>query len=79
MHVYMVETIRVDEETASLLRQLKGSRSYNDVIKEMLKSRAKPGELTMQLVRQFELKYSGRKKENVSEHIDEILYGKGQR
>ena len=74
----MVETIRVDEETASLLRQLKGSRSYNDVIKDMLKSRTKPGELTMQLVKQLEWKYAGRKIENVSEHIDEILYGKGQ-
>jgi len=76
MHVYMVETIRVDEETASLLQQLKGSRSYNDVIKEMLKSRAKPGELTFAVMRQLEKKYAGRKKENVSEHIDEILYGK---
>lgn len=74
----MVETIRIDEGTASLLKQLKGSRSYNDAIKGLLKSQTKPGELTLQLVRKLEKKYAGRTKENVSEHIDEILYGKGQ-
>gem|GEM_PF-2589228 len=29
----------------------------------------------MQLVGQLEKKYAHRKKENISEHIDEILYG----
>ncbi len=74
----MVETIRVDDETATLLKRLKGSRSYNDAIKGMLKSQTKPGELTMQLIRELEKKYAGKRKENVSEHIDEILYGKGR-
>ena len=74
----MVETIRVDDETAALLKQLKGSRSYNDVIKEMLKSQAKPGELSFAVMRQLEKKYANRKQENVSEHIDEILYGKAR-
>lgn len=78
MNVYMVETIRIDEETVALLKQLKGSRSYNDVIKEMLRSQAKPGELSFAVMRQLEKKYAGRKKENVSEHIDEILYGKAR-
>ena len=74
----MVETIRIDGETAALLKQLKGSRSYNDVIKEMLKSQAKPGELSFAVMRQLEKKYANRKQENVSEHIDEILYGKAR-
>lgn len=71
----MVETIRVDDETASLLKLLKGSRSYNDVIKEMLKSQTKPGELTERFIAYMEAKYGKRKKENVSEHLDEIVYG----
>ena len=36
----------------------------------------KPGELTMQLIRQLEKKYKGTPKENIREHIDELLYGK---
>jgi len=74
----MVETIRVDEETASLLRQLKGSRSYNDMIKEILKNQAKPGELAFAVMKQLEKKYADRRKEGISEHIDEILYGKAR-
>jgi hypothetical protein len=49
--------------------------SLEDILLDMKKKSTKPGELTMRLIRQLEKKYGKRKKENMSEHIDKIVYG----
>lgn len=74
----MVETIRVDVLTAAYLKRIKGSRSYSEAIMELAKNDAKGGEMTLAFVRKMEANLRGRKKENMSEHLDDIVYGVGR-
>jgi predicted CopG family antitoxin len=71
----MAETIRVDKKTYEMLKRLKGKKSYASVISGVLNRDIPKGSLLFPYLEELDKKFKGRRKERISEKIDEIVYG----
>ncbi len=70
----MPKVITISDEAYEKLKRIKGNRSFSETILSLLKERKKitKAELIKWIEKQEKLV---KRKENVSERIDEILYG----
>ncbi len=72
----MAHVIAVADDVYRELRQMKGRRSFSQLIRELLRRKEKkqPKEALLTYIRELERRYGGKKKDRLSERVDEVLY-----
>jgi len=79
MYTYMAHLINVSDPVYFELKRMKGKNSFSQLIIGLIGKKRKEGKAEMiAFIKQLEKEAKGKKKENISEHVDEIAYGVGK-
>ncbi|MFA5049970.1 MAG: antitoxin VapB family protein [Candidatus Micrarchaeia archaeon] len=77
----MSQLVNLSDDVYARLTKLKKikSTSYSEIVNELLEKKEEEKYETkkdlLEYIEKLEIKYKGKKRENISENIDEILYG----
>ncbi len=74
----MVRVITISDEAYEKLKKLKKNSSFSEVILSLIEKHLQKKYTKKDMLAQIAFlkrKFSGRKRENISEHIDKLLYG----